>query len=58
MDNAHFDLAMNMDSRSWKVASISIPSQYCNENYYVSNIGIGISYSADSTIFLRGVVFR
>ena len=58
MDNARFDLAMDMDSRSWKVASINIPSQYCNENYYVSNIGFGISYSADSTIFLRGVVFR
>ena len=58
MDNARFDLAMNMDSRSYKVASVNIPSMYCNENYYVANIGFGISYSDDSTIFLRGVVFR
>ena len=58
MDNYRFDLSMNMDSRSWKVASINIPSQYCNENYYVSNIGFGISYSADNTVYLRGIVVR
>ena len=58
IDSVRPDLSMSMDNRSWKVASIDIPSQYCNENYYVTNIGFGISYSADNTIYLRGVVFR
>ena len=58
MDNAQFDLSMNMDKRSWKVAATTIPAQYCNENYYISNIGFGSSYSADNTFYLRGFVVR
>ena len=58
MDNAQFDISMNMDKRSWKVAATTIPAQYCNENYYISNIGFGSSYSADNTFYLRGFVVR
>lgn len=58
MDSVRPTLSNNMDSSSWKVASIDIPTAYQNENYYVSNIGFGVNYSADNTVFLRGVVFR
>lgn len=57
VDHASFDISNNMDNMSWKVASFTIPNEYCNENYYVSNIGFGISSNIDSTIYLRGVVF-
>ncbi len=56
--NTRPTLSNNMDSSSWKVASIDIPAIYQTENYYVSNIGFGVSYSEDNTVFLRGVVFR
>ena len=53
-----FTLTMNMDNLSWKVASIDIPAQYANnENYYVSNIAFGVR-SSDTTMYLRGVVFK
>ena len=58
MSDLQFDLAMNMDGNSWKVASVDIPTQYSNENYYVSNIRFGIRNSVDTTMYLRGVVFK
>ncbi len=54
----HFNVDTDMDEMSWKVASIDIPAQYQNENYYVSNIRFGIRDTADSSLYIRGVVFK
>ena len=59
MNDVNFTVSSNMNVNSWKVASVDIPAAYRNnENFYISNIRFGIRNSEDTTMYLRGVVFK